>query len=161
MWSGGSGARSFLNKTFWMASLALWDPAAPFCPHCGSLLLLPDAGDVRCDSCPFAQPIADMAHAATRTTSFPKPTPEWLVEWTVLRQARAGELGEGADVAAEVARAGGKAAAKRAVVKEECPKCKAPQMEFYTMQLRSADEGQTVFYNCVAPGCGHTFSLNT
>jgi len=33
-------------------------------------------------------------------------------------------------------------------VDEACPKCNHPQMEFYTMQLRSADEGQTVFYEC-------------
>lgn len=47
----------------------------------------------------------------------------------------------------------------RATTKEECPKCKHPELEYYTMQLRSADEGQTVFYNCVK--CGHTFSTNT
>jgi hypothetical protein len=56
---------------------------------------------------------------------------------------------------------GGKAGAKRATVKEECPKCKHPFMEFYTMQLRSADEGQTVFYECPAATCGHKFSINT
>lgn len=44
-------------------------------------------------------------------------------------------------------------------VDEPCPKCRHPQMEFYTMQLRSADEGQTVFYEC--PNCGHKYSLNT
>ena len=30
----------------------------------------------------------------------------------------------------------------RATVEEACPECKHPQMEYYTMQLRSADEGQ-------------------
>jgi DNA-directed RNA polymerase I subunit RPA12 len=50
---------------------------------------------------------------------------------------------------------------KRAVIKEECPKCRAPEMEFYTMQLRSADEGQTVFYECFNPKCGHKYSVNT
>ena len=46
----------------------------------------------------------------------------------------------------------------RATVDEPCPKCNHPQLEFYTMQLRSADEGQTVFYEC--PNCGHKFSQN-
>lgn len=43
-------------------------------------------------------------------------------------------------------------------IKEECPKCKSEYMYFYTMQLRSADEGQTVFYEC---DCGHKEKLNT
>ena len=47
----------------------------------------------------------------------------------------------------------------RAVAKEKCPSCGNPEMEYFTMQLRSADEGQTVFYEC--PKCGHTFSTNT
>lgn len=47
----------------------------------------------------------------------------------------------------------------RATVQEACPKCKHPELQYYTMQLRSADEGQTVFYECAR--CGHTFSTNT
>lgn len=42
-----------------------------------------------------------------------------------------------------------------ATIKEKCPKCDAPEMVFHTAQLRSADEGQTVFYNCVK--CGYIF----
>ncbi|XP_010939104.1 DNA-directed RNA polymerase I subunit RPA12 isoform X2 [Elaeis guineensis] len=48
---------------------------------------------------------------------------------------------------------------QRAVVNESCPQCHHPQLEYYTRQLRSADEGQTVFYEC--PECRHKFSLNT
>ncbi|GLJ25202.1 hypothetical protein SUGI_0482170 [Cryptomeria japonica] len=48
---------------------------------------------------------------------------------------------------------------QRAVVNEDCPKCKHPQLEYYTRQLRSADEGQTVFYEC--PNCRYKFGLNT
>ncbi|KAF8390419.1 hypothetical protein HHK36_024945 [Tetracentron sinense] len=48
---------------------------------------------------------------------------------------------------------------KRAVVTEPCPRCRNPQLEYYTKQLRSADEGQTVFYEC--PKCKHKFSVNT
>lgn len=48
---------------------------------------------------------------------------------------------------------------QRAVVNEACPRCNNPQLEYYTKQLRSADEGQTVFYDC--PKCGYKYSLNT
>lgn len=47
---------------------------------------------------------------------------------------------------------------QRAVVNDECPRCKNPSLEYYTKQLRSADEGQTVFYEC--PKCHHKFSQN-
>ncbi|KAJ1560626.1 DNA-directed RNA polymerase I core subunit rpa12, partial [Cladochytrium tenue] len=46
-----------------------------------------------------------------------------------------------------------------ATIEEKCPKCEAPEMTFHTAQLRSADEGQTVFYSCVK--CGYKFSVNS
>ena len=54
--------------------------------------------------------------------------------------------------------AGEEVTRERATVDEKCPKCKHKGLNFYTMQLRSADEGQTVFYEC--PKCAHTFSQN-
>jgi DNA-directed RNA polymerase I subunit RPA12 len=45
-----------------------------------------------------------------------------------------------------------------AQVDEKCPSCGHQGMEFYTMQLRSADEGQTVFYEC--PSCKYKYSQN-
>jgi len=48
---------------------------------------------------------------------------------------------------------------RRAKVKEPCPNCQHPELRFYTMQMRSVDEGQTVFYECEK--CGHTYSTNT
>jgi DNA-directed RNA polymerase subunit M/transcription elongation factor TFIIS len=96
-----------------------------------------------------------MANRAVVTHSYAKPPPEWYAEYLAAEAARkrgGSDAGGGG---------GGKAGAKRATVKEECPKCKHPFMEFYTMQLRSADEGQTVFYECPAATCGHKFSINT
>jgi DNA-directed RNA polymerase I subunit RPA12 len=87
------------------------------------------------------------------TTSDPKPLPEWYQEYTATQSAKAGDT----SALEEAGRRGGEA--KKATVNEECPKCKNPTMEYYTKQLRSADEGQTVFYEC--PKCSHKFSVNT
>jgi DNA-directed RNA polymerase I subunit RPA12 len=95
-----------------------------------------------------------MASRAVVTRSYAKPPPEWYAEFLAAEAAKKRGGGDGGQP-------GKKAGAKRATVKEECPKCKHPFMEFYTMQLRSADEGQTVFYECPEPACGHKFSINT
>ncbi|XP_014469659.1 PREDICTED: DNA-directed RNA polymerase I subunit RPA12 isoform X1 [Dinoponera quadriceps] len=34
------------------------------------------------------------------------------------------------------------------VVERRCPQCQNDKMSYATLQLRSADEGQTVFYTC-------------
>ncbi|KAI9206346.1 transcription factor S-II-domain-containing protein [Polychytrium aggregatum] len=46
-----------------------------------------------------------------------------------------------------------------ATIKEKCPKCDAPEMVFHTAQLRSADEGQTIFYSCIK--CGYKYRVNS
>jgi DNA-directed RNA polymerase I subunit RPA12 len=46
----------------------------------------------------------------------------------------------------------------RATIEEKCVKCGNETMTFFTLQLRSADEGSTVFYEC--PKCAYRFSTN-
>jgi len=143
-------------------ALRVFAPDAPFCPRCGTLLVLPDAGSVRCDLCPYAVELAALPRAPIVTRSFPKPEPAWLLEHRAAAAAAAARAAREAG-GAEMAAAAGDGGVVRATVAEECPKCKAPSMSFYTMQLRSADEGQTVFYECTVggKGCGFRFSLNT
>lgn len=43
-----------------------------------------------------------------------------------------------------------------ASIQRRCPKCERSEMRFYTQQLRSADEGSTVFFTCV---CGFKYGL--
>jgi len=44
-----------------------------------------------------------------------------------------------------------------AVIQETCEKCGRKEVRYYTQQLRSADEGTTVFYTC---DCGHKWNDN-
>jgi DNA-directed RNA polymerase I subunit RPA12 len=102
----------------------------------------------------MASPVlAEMPKVQVVTTSYPKPLPEWFQEYAATAAAKAGTTDASAGLL------GSKKPSNLATVKEECPKCKNPTMEYYTMQLRSADEGQTVFYVC--PACKHKFSVNT
>src|SRR5690606_22380880 len=43
-----------------------------------------------------------------------------------------------------------------ATITQTCPECGRTEMKFYTMQLRSADEGATVFYRCE---CGYRYVI--
>jgi DNA-directed RNA polymerase I subunit RPA12 len=45
----------------------------------------------------------------------------------------------------------------KAKIQETCAQCGRKEMYYYTKQLRSADEGSTVFHECV---CGYKFTVN-
>ncbi|EME40835.1 hypothetical protein DOTSEDRAFT_137176 [Dothistroma septosporum NZE10] len=44
------------------------------------------------------------------------------------------------------------------IIKHTCENCGNDEVKFYTMQLRSADEGSTVFYTCLK--CNHKWNTN-
>ncbi|KAF2248727.1 DNA-directed RNA polymeras-like protein I subunit [Trematosphaeria pertusa] len=44
-----------------------------------------------------------------------------------------------------------------AVINQTCEECGREEVRFYTQQLRSADEGTTVFYECE---CGNKWNTN-
>lgn len=126
-------------------------------------------------SCIKFQPCAELADVEVVTTGRKRPPPQWLAEF--LEDERRKSMPEGAK---EDGTAVGalcwrtdciqinlvsltlvpvSEGPRRATVEEECPKCKHPTMHYWTMQMRSADEGQTVFFEC--PKCKYLYSTNT
>ncbi|KAF9184670.1 DNA-directed RNA polymerase I core subunit rpa12 [Haplosporangium sp. Z 767] len=112
-----------------------------FCPECGNLLDIPGEDDlIVCNLCSYTHQSIDFENFEVVTTSKPGAFP------SALRNKRDDVQRDLKDATA-------------ALVQEPCPKCGHPEMEYHTMQLRSADEGQTVFYTC--PKCAYKTKLNS
>jgi DNA-directed RNA polymerase I subunit RPA12 len=114
----------------------------PFCDRCGTILDPPaDDNEVSCENCHLKVNFEREHGGSTVVTeSAPHAQAEWAKD--------AGE-GDGTSNANSN---------RHATIEEPCPKCGHGEMYFYTMQLRSVDEGQTVFYECIK--CAHKFSVN-
>mmetsp|Transcript_20482 Transcript_20482/g.40980 ORF Transcript_20482/g.40980 Transcript_20482/m.40980 type:complete len:135 (+) Transcript_20482:221-625(+) len=114
----------------------------PFCPSCGTHVNFSSTGELHCPACGLDANLRDMPSDVTSKSSSSKNTvqPVW---------AKSNE---------EQQRMRDASGLNRATVDEPCPKCDAPEVTFYTLQLRSVDEGQTVFYDC--PQCNYTWSVN-
>lgn len=107
-----------------------------FCPDCRNLLDVPGEDDyVQCTVCPRRLPARSFDD---RRQTFHS------------RKLSAAEASK---------KPTAPAASEGAMINEKCPRCGHQGMTFHTMQLRSADEGQTVFYVC--PKCSYKYSLNT
>ncbi|KAJ3359827.1 hypothetical protein AMAG_04109 [Allomyces macrogynus ATCC 38327] len=114
-----------------------------FCPDCGNLLDLSTSdSEVKCTLCSYRQPAEAFENVevvtTSRATAFAAHNREIML-WKSQMGVRQEETS--------------------ATINEKCPKCGNPEMTFHTMQLRSADEGQTVFYSCKK--CGHKFKFNS
>mmetsp|Transcript_28005 Transcript_28005/g.72061 ORF Transcript_28005/g.72061 Transcript_28005/m.72061 type:complete len:121 (-) Transcript_28005:29-391(-) len=111
-----------------------------FCPRSGALLVLqPSTGKAVCPDCDFTRPLEELRNVSITTAS---DMEDYRRRYNLEPVVRTDQ---------DVTR-------QRATTEEDCPKCGHHGLEFYTMQLRSADEGQTVFYEC--PKCGHKYSQN-
>ncbi|EFP80649.1 uncharacterized protein PGTG_06605 [Puccinia graminis f. sp. tritici CRL 75-36-700-3] len=121
-----------------------------FCESCGNLLSLPEHHSpqnlIRCGHCKQSQKFHLQEELAIVTKSNPHAFPSVLRQKRTLVQQTANSAGHQNDPAAAP------------LMDESCPKCQHPQMRYHTLQLRSADEGTTVFYEC--PNCSHKFSTN-
>ena len=111
----------------------------PFCPHCGTVLKAPMIDEVKCTYCSYKTSFKELAKGDVITRNQPRQPQQWVRLKT--DKSSAATLSD-----------------KHAIIQEPCPKCNNPEQYFYTMQLRSVDEGSTVFYEC--PKCDHKYSIN-
>ncbi|XDA87152.1 hypothetical protein R6Z07M_016858 [Ovis aries] len=97
-----------------------------FCPDCGSVLPLPGAQDaVACTRCGFSINVRDFEGKVVKTS----------VVFNKLGTAMPLSMEEGPEF-------------QGPVVDRRCSRCGHEGMAYHTRQMRSADEGQTVFYTC-------------
>ncbi|GAB0092790.1 DNA-directed RNA polymerase subunit [Sergentomyia squamirostris] len=98
-----------------------------FCPVCGSILpLLKASGDIECYACKNTLNPESLGNMESEyTIHFNSYNPE-----SVKKEKDANEEADGP------------------IIERKCPKCANDKMSYATLQLRSADEGQTVFYTC-------------
>ncbi|XP_021928024.1 DNA-directed RNA polymerase I subunit RPA12 isoform X2 [Zootermopsis nevadensis] len=111
-----------------MAKMLSSEPG--FCPQCGTILpRLSSKGDVKCYNC--KQTFGPEGLEYHYVIHFNTPD-----VYSGLEKKADGEDG--------------------CVVERKCPNCRNDKMSYATLQLRSADEGQTVFYTCTKCGFKET-----
>jgi len=117
-----------------------------FCNVCGTLLKYgSDLGNVKCSLCNTESDFSkDTLNTERKTCSTRR---------SKLKGRRREEISRCQLIAED------KGEENRPTVAEKCEKCGNNEMYFSTAQLRSADEGQTVFYECTR--CRYKFSLNS
>ena len=103
-----------------------------FCENCGTLIYISTKGEIRCQLCHSEFDAALLGHFS-RTVELEEKVEEKQPEMST-------------------------ETSKRTVINEICPECGHEQLYFSTAQLRSADEGQTIFYECVK--CHHRWQQN-
>ncbi|XP_029022749.1 DNA-directed RNA polymerase I subunit RPA12 isoform X2 [Betta splendens] len=99
-----------------------------FCPECGNVLPLPATQDtVRCPRCSFSIPVGEFTGQEMQSTVMFNPVEQSPV---TLEHEEDYEL-------------------KGPVIDRHCSRCNKEGMIYHTRQMRSADEGQTVFFTCI------------
>lgn len=116
-----------------------------FCPNCGSILPpLKNSGGVTCFLCnrdfdptgEFLNTIMKIEFYLYLVLVFGRMEVEYSVHFNKIPSKKSKLIVEDDDEA------------EGPVIERKCPKCGNDKMSYATLQLRSADEGQTVFYTC-------------
>ena len=115
-----------------------------FCTNCGELLDYRNLIQERviCKSCSQERHLSNLADSSSQINIQYQNSSEWKNKlYNKIDQLRT------------------KRKEQRKVMEQDCPKaCGGREVACYEMQLRSADEGSTVFYECLK--CGHGYIEN-
>ncbi|XP_030051229.1 DNA-directed RNA polymerase I subunit RPA12 [Microcaecilia unicolor] len=99
-----------------------------FCPECGSILPLPGLQDsVTCPRCKFKIDVKDFEGKVVQSS-------------TVFNKLEGSTMLHQGEERVEI---------QGPLIERKCPRCSHEGMTYHTRQMRSADEGQTVFYMCM------------
>jgi len=130
-----------------------------FCPDCGTILDLTRVRSInqglKCHGC---EKVIDVRRFIGIVSAF-------KVTFTSREEARKGEASQVAEFnelmkeSAEATATKTQAEVDGCVVDKECKACGHGKMSYETLQTRSADEGQTVFYTCLK--CSYKFTENS
>lgn len=117
------------NQNSTMENSTLFNTDIAFCSVCGALLPnLPVEGNtINCRACKYAAPIDEFFERETRYTVF------------FNKRQDLSKKGKKDDKDEE----------EGPTIERKCPKCGHDKMSYAALQLRSADEGQTVFFTCL------------
>nr|SVE76175.1 EOG090X0LKA [Daphnia hispanica] len=122
-----------------MATLPHFDCDPMFCPKCGAILpTLGIKGGIVCVVCKFEIDIEVMEDV--------------VVKYTV-------EFNNRSDYIEEQQLKSAQSKTEGPLVERRCPRCGNDTMSYASLQLRSADEGQTIFYTCTK--CQHKETENS
>ncbi|CAE8639414.1 unnamed protein product [Polarella glacialis] len=117
--------------------LGVWRPENYLCSCCGQVF---DYGkisgpELNCTSCGFQQPFDGKAPLRSSALVIERVTPPW---WSH----------SAAEVEAQWKEELENKVTEHPEIQQECPGCGNERLQFWTRQLRSADEGLSVFYLC-------------
>eukprot|EP00411_Alexandrium_monilatum_P019473 CAMPEP_0175232786 /NCGR_PEP_ID=MMETSP0093-20121207/26139_1 /TAXON_ID=311494 /ORGANISM="Alexandrium monilatum, Strain CCMP3105" /LENGTH=191 /DNA_ID=CAMNT_0016526655 /DNA_START=22 /DNA_END=597 /DNA_ORIENTATION=+ len=116
-----------------------FNPKDFFCDRCGSTFNMKDiaGGKFICPCGGQKSASSDEPLQSTLLVWERKGPPWWDLTWEETKRAE-GILDAGEE----------EAVAEHPEIDEECPQCGNERLQFWTRQLRSADEGLSVFYLC-------------
>ncbi|KAF4100232.1 DNA-directed RNA polymerase I subunit RPA12 [Onychostoma macrolepis] len=99
-----------------------------FCPECGNILPVPGRENtITCPRCSFKIPVREFTGQVIKSSVVFNPLDQ---SSCIVESEEDAEL-------------------KGPVIDRRCSRCNKEGMVYHTRQMRSADEGQTVFFTCI------------